>query len=560
MTTTITKSDADLVALARKGDETAFAAIYDKYADRLHSYCFVMLRDHNDASDALQETFVNAATKLGQLRNPEKLRPWLFAIARNEARAIGRDRARVQPEDDLSDSLVSDPDPAYGLAQEELKELVWASVAGLQERDRELMTLHLVEGLEGQDLANAVGVETQHLHVMVSRMKDRVEKALGALLIARLGREDCQELDNLLQDWDGRFSLDVRSSVTRHVESCKVCSERRSLLVAPANLLPSVIFIPATGLMRRRNLRAASKALRRIRIKRRLARVVAGAATIALLVSGGLILADVTGQSDPVAVEASTSSTEAPGVAESPVPPTTTDATESGSGRVAPPPLFGLDDADLGTTTLPTVAPEPPAPDPADLTLSTATLDLGSTATTGTLTLTNSGGLSAEWTATDVNLPFSLAPAAGTLAPGQSVQLTVAFDRTGLAEGDYGAPVSFSSDGTEAGLDITGSVEIPPTITQISANPTLVAVLGSTCHPNLSQITVFAVDDTAIASVDAIWTGTQETVTNLAANGSAYIGDVGPFVTTGDNLVTIVATDIRGNTASSVVSLFAESC
>ena len=50
----------------------------------LFGYCHVMLSDREDAADSIQDTFVVAATRLGDLQDPRKLRPWLYAVARNE--------------------------------------------------------------------------------------------------------------------------------------------------------------------------------------------------------------------------------------------------------------------------------------------------------------------------------------------------------------------------------------------------------------------------------------------------------------------------------------------
>src|SRR5690606_33250579 len=109
----------------------------------------------------------------------------------------------------------------------------------------ELADLHLREGLEGEELAGVVGVSDSHLRVLLSRMRDRVERSLGALLVARVGRDDCSRLGGILRDWDGRFSMEVRSQVTRHVESCDVCTRRRSLVLTPMELLPTILFLPA---------------------------------------------------------------------------------------------------------------------------------------------------------------------------------------------------------------------------------------------------------------------------------------------------------------------------
>ena len=82
-----------------------------------------------------------------------------------------------------------------GTRAEELQELVWSAAAGLSARDQALLDLNLRQGLEGQDLADAMGTSLNNSYVMLSRLRDQVERSLGALLIARLGRDDCEELD-----------------------------------------------------------------------------------------------------------------------------------------------------------------------------------------------------------------------------------------------------------------------------------------------------------------------------------------------------------------------------
>ena len=94
------RSDSDLVSAASAGDQSALAEIYDRYADRIHDFCHSMLRDRHEAADAMQDTFVLAVSRLDQLRDPKKLRPWLFAIARNEVLRKSRQRQRVVPTED----------------------------------------------------------------------------------------------------------------------------------------------------------------------------------------------------------------------------------------------------------------------------------------------------------------------------------------------------------------------------------------------------------------------------------------------------------------------------
>src|SRR5437870_12704636 len=90
-------SDADLLRRFRAGDGTALDALFDRHETPL--YCFLLggLRDHHQAEDALQETFVRALERLGGV-DPEHLRGWLFTVAYRQAmltkrRQKGRDRA-----------------------------------------------------------------------------------------------------------------------------------------------------------------------------------------------------------------------------------------------------------------------------------------------------------------------------------------------------------------------------------------------------------------------------------------------------------------------------------
>ncbi|MBM3672032.1 MAG: sigma-70 family RNA polymerase sigma factor [Actinobacteria bacterium] len=247
----VTAGDAELVDAARSGDQAAFAAIYDRYADRLHDFCHSVLRDRHDAADAMQDTFVLAAQRLGQLRDPSKLRPWLFAIARHEALRRAKARGRATPTEDAGvDVAAATASPEDVVSRRDAGAIVWDAAAGLSDRDRVLLDLHLRQGLDGQELADAIGTTASQAYVLMSRLRDQVERALGALLVARLGREDCEQLQAVLSDWDGTFSPVWRKRVARHVDGCQVCSEKRKTLLSPLSLLAAAPLVPAPMVLR----------------------------------------------------------------------------------------------------------------------------------------------------------------------------------------------------------------------------------------------------------------------------------------------------------------------
>jgi hypothetical protein len=87
--------DPEVVAAIVAGDPAGLAEAYDRYAMPLYSYCRSMLREPADAADAVQDTFLVATAKLRDLRDPGKLRSWLYAVARNEC--LRRLRAGTAP-------------------------------------------------------------------------------------------------------------------------------------------------------------------------------------------------------------------------------------------------------------------------------------------------------------------------------------------------------------------------------------------------------------------------------------------------------------------------------
>jgi RNA polymerase sigma factor (sigma-70 family) len=246
-------SDAELARASAAGDKRAFAVIYDRYADRLHDFCVGMLADRDGAADCVQDVFCIAATRLVQLRDPDKLRPWLYSIARNEALRRINERRREIPSDELPDTAAGDPGPDMLAARTELADLIADAAGGLSDRDRSVLELAFRHGLNGPDLADALGVTLTNANTIVHRLRETIERSLGALLVSRRVRTagGCPELAAILDGWDGRINVLMRKRISRHIECCEACDEQRRRLVSPAALLGvAPVFIPAPAWLR----------------------------------------------------------------------------------------------------------------------------------------------------------------------------------------------------------------------------------------------------------------------------------------------------------------------
>jgi RNA polymerase sigma factor (sigma-70 family) len=231
--------DSEVAAAIVAGDPDGLAEAYDRYAAPLYTYCRSLLREPADAADAVQDTFVIAASKLAGLRDQSRLRPWLYAVARNECHRRLRDKASAATSalDQVPEMSDESADVAEGAERAELRALLRSAVRGLGASEQDLIQLQLRQELDVAEIAAVLGVSRNHAHALLSRARAQLEVSLGALLVARSGRGDCEALGALLEDWDGQLNVLMRKRINRHIERCPACTERKRRELAPALLL-----------------------------------------------------------------------------------------------------------------------------------------------------------------------------------------------------------------------------------------------------------------------------------------------------------------------------------
>jgi RNA polymerase sigma factor (sigma-70 family) len=230
-------SDSELVAGVAEGDRSALAEIYDRYADMLFDFCVGLGCDRDTAADCVHDVFCRAVSHLDQLRNPEKLRTWLYAIARSEALRYLRKRHRETVSSEIPDAESEEPGPDKVALRAEVIHLVTQAADGLTERDRRVLALVYCHGLDAPEIADVLDVSPSHAHVLIHRLRQNIERSLGALLVARsTNTTPCQDLSAIIREWDGKFTILVRKRIDRHIRSCAVCDRERRRLASPAAL------------------------------------------------------------------------------------------------------------------------------------------------------------------------------------------------------------------------------------------------------------------------------------------------------------------------------------
>jgi RNA polymerase sigma factor (sigma-70 family) len=229
--------DSEVVASIVAGQPSGLAEAYDRYAAILYTYCCTLLHEPADAADAVQDTFVIASSRLAGLRDPERLRAWLFAVARNECLRRLRDRQSTSAFDEGADVTDETVDVGGDAERAELRALLRAAIQGLGDADRDVIVLQLSHGLDAAEIAGVLGVSRNHAHALLSRAREHLQACIGALLVGRAGRRDCAQLNELLASWDGHLTVLVRKRVSRHIGQCDTCSARQRAELRPAMLL-----------------------------------------------------------------------------------------------------------------------------------------------------------------------------------------------------------------------------------------------------------------------------------------------------------------------------------
>jgi RNA polymerase sigma factor (sigma-70 family) len=231
--------DQEVVASIVAGDPAGLAEAYDKYARVLYSYSKTFLREPADAADVMHDTFVIAAGNLDRLRDPERLRPWLYAVTRNLClRKLRAEKAVAAEWADIDFAPEGSEDSDIGGEAEraELRALLRAAGGGLNPGERDIIELRLWQGLDTAEAAAVLGITRGHAHLLMSRARDQLTASVGALLVARTGRDECATLDRLLSEWDGELTVLLRKRLSRHIEHCDICSDRRRRELQPALL------------------------------------------------------------------------------------------------------------------------------------------------------------------------------------------------------------------------------------------------------------------------------------------------------------------------------------
>lgn len=184
------ETDKDLWRECVAGDADAFGVLFNRHADAVFRYCLSRCGSWHDAEELVSITFLEAWRQRNRLR-PERdsVLPWLLGVAtnanRNRARASRRhgdflarlphsDPRHGEHEADHAESVASRLD-----AERDVRELL-DTTAALNDGERNVVILCLINGIGQDEAANALGVRVGTVKSRLHRAKTKLAKMNGA--------------------------------------------------------------------------------------------------------------------------------------------------------------------------------------------------------------------------------------------------------------------------------------------------------------------------------------------------------------------------------------------
>ena len=198
-----TKTEAELAIGLLTGDESAFTEFVTAFHHKLSQYSFLMCGQREDAEEVAQETLLKVFESIDQLRDPSRLKSWVFRIAKNEC-LMKRRKSAFAPAvelslDELRPNRVGDGEsrgieiadwsslPEDLLLDAELRDALTHAIRQLPETYRSVVLLRDVEGLATEEAAEVLEISPDAVKTRLHRGRLALRREMDQYLRSKTG-------------------------------------------------------------------------------------------------------------------------------------------------------------------------------------------------------------------------------------------------------------------------------------------------------------------------------------------------------------------------------------
>lgn len=148
--------------------------IVNEYGDALLRMCFLYLKDHAMAEDAVQETFLRAFRHQDDFQGKSSVKTWITRIAINVCKDMLTDPwARHRSGEDLPDEAT--PEPSFS---SEDRYVISGKIANLPPKYKEVILLHYYQELKLSEIAEILGESEATIKTRLKRARDMLRSEL----------------------------------------------------------------------------------------------------------------------------------------------------------------------------------------------------------------------------------------------------------------------------------------------------------------------------------------------------------------------------------------------
>lgn len=185
-------NDSALVTLVKNGDKQAFNLLVSKYQYRIRSLVSRLIKDSAEQEDIVQEAFIKAYRAISRFRGDSAFYTWLYRIAVNTAKNHLASASRRPPVLDVEinedapmrtpERLIETNTPEAIMQNDQLVEAIRKAIRELPEELRQAITLRELEGLNYEDIAEAMGCPIGTVRSRIFRAREVIQGAMMPLM------------------------------------------------------------------------------------------------------------------------------------------------------------------------------------------------------------------------------------------------------------------------------------------------------------------------------------------------------------------------------------------
>ena len=173
--------DKDLIRLLKTDVNKGFRIVVETYSTRLYWHIRRLVILHEDANDALQNTFISAWKNIGEFRRESSLYTWLYAIATNESLTLLNKRKRNETAslDDIGSYFANSLEGSTWFDGDEAQVRLQNAILQLPEKQRVVFNLKYFDEMTYEDMSKVLKTSEGALKASYHHAVKKIEKFLG---------------------------------------------------------------------------------------------------------------------------------------------------------------------------------------------------------------------------------------------------------------------------------------------------------------------------------------------------------------------------------------------